>query len=73
MIGDIAVLDRDKCDGCQEKEGCKLSCVLLDKGDDGRPIISEDVCLGCGDCVKECPKGAIRMVKEECIEGMKET
>lgn len=31
-------------------------------GDDARPIISEELCVGCGICINKCPFDAIRIV-----------
>ena len=39
-------------------------------GEDGRPIISELLCTGCGICVRKCPFKAITIVRlPEEIEG----
>ncbi len=66
----IAVLNRDKC----KKEECGYIChkvcpgvrtgdetIVIDE-DSGYPIINEELCTGCGICVKRCPQGAISIV-----------
>ncbi|MCS7122762.1 MAG: ribosome biogenesis/translation initiation ATPase RLI [Candidatus Micrarchaeota archaeon] len=65
----IAVVDRDLC----TKEECgyqcikvcpvnrsKRECITID--DQGYPVISEELCIGCGLCVPKCPVDAIRII-----------
>lgn len=74
----IAVLDRD---GCQPKR-CSLECVRycpgVRTGDEtiiieeqtGQPIISEELCSGCGICTHKCPFRAISIINlPEQLEG----
>ncbi len=63
----VAVLDRDRC----QPKRCQLECIrycpvnrtgkkaieLLDE----YPFVYEDICIGCGICVKKCPFGAIHI------------
>lgn len=35
-------------------------CIVM--GEDGKPVINENLCIGCGICVKRCPEGAITIV-----------
>ncbi len=69
MVHRIAVLDRERC----QPKKCGLECHRLcpgvkmgDKtivfGDDGKPIISEELCTGCGICTKKCPFDSIIII-----------
>jgi len=66
----IAVIDRQKCrpDKCDliclrvcplNKAGKK--CIELDEAS-GKPVINEEICIGCGLCVKKCPFNAIKII-----------
>ncbi len=71
----IAVLDRDLC--IREKCGyvCEKVCPVNRMGKEcirteeatRFPVISEELCIGCGICVKKCPMGCISIInlKEE--------
>ncbi len=68
----IAVIDKDYC----KPSKCNLECIRfcpvnktsrIKKAielspDNKRAVINEDVCLGCGICVKKCPFNAISIV-----------
>ena len=65
----IAILLRDRC----KPKNCAYECIkycprvragdeTIVKGDDGRPIISEELCVGCGICIHKCPFEAIKII-----------
>ena len=65
----IAVLDRGKCKfgtcgyACIKVcPGVKMREETIVRGADGYPVISEELCSGCGLCAKKCPFGAIKIV-----------
>lgn len=76
----IAVLDREKCQPKKCATECKDFCPGVRVGDEtvvidekGKPIISEELCTGCGICVHKCPFDAIHIInlpeelEEQCI------
>ncbi len=71
----IAVIEYDRCKPNKCSYECIRFCPLVRSGleaigisDDGpmdgrnKPVIYEDVCNGCGICVKSCPFGVITIV-----------
>ncbi len=67
----VAVIDREYC----KPSKCNLECIrfcpinrtrkkkAIELSSDGKTIvIYEDVCIGCGICIKKCPFGAISIV-----------
>ena len=76
----IAVLDREKCQPKKCSMECKDFCPGVRVGDetitigeDGKPVISEELCTGCGICVHKCPFDAIHIInlpeelEERCV------
>lgn len=66
----IAVLDRDKCkpDDCNliclkfcPKVKNRIEAIKIDKETE-KPIIIENLCSGCGICVKKCPFNIIKII-----------
>jgi|Deesub1362B_J571_1020462.scaffolds.fasta_scaffold00067_58 ATP-binding cassette subfamily E protein 1 len=63
----IAVVNRDKCKPKKCSQECVKYCPRVRTGDetiviDEIAVISEELCVGCGICVKKCPFGAISIV-----------
>lgn len=65
----LAVLDRDRC----QPRLCDFQCIkfcprvrtgdeTIVVGEDGKPVISEELCAGCGICVKRCPFESIIII-----------
>ena len=66
----VAVLDEELC----QPKKCGLECIvycpvnktggecIIQRPEDGKALISEDLCTGCGICVKKCPFDAIVIV-----------
>jgi len=61
----IAVINRDRCQPRKCSKECEYFCPPVRTGDetivfeDGKPAITENLCVGCGICVRKCPFGAI--------------
>ncbi len=66
----VAVLDRDACYPQRCSQECIHFCPRVRSGDEtivmdeetGKPVISEELCVGCGICVHKCPFDAISIV-----------
>jgi len=65
----IAIIDREKCMPEKCSQECHRFCPRVRAGDEETVIvrgefaeISEVLCIGCGICVKKCPKKAITIV-----------
>jgi ATP-binding cassette subfamily E protein 1 len=74
----VAVIDRDRCKPKECDQPCMRYCppvrsrieaIRFDE-DQGKPIITESLCTGCGICVKKCPFHCITVVNlPEELEG----
>lgn len=65
----IAVVHKDNCHSKKCGTECILYCPRVRSGDetvilgeDEKAVISEELCVGCGICVKKCPFDAIDIV-----------
>lgn len=65
----VAVIDKTKCldwsvGGCSK---CVKICPLVNEGQiairmiEGKPVVQEDICIGCAVCAIRCPEGAIKI------------
>ncbi|MCD1294621.1 ribosome biogenesis/translation initiation ATPase RLI [Methanocella sp. CWC-04] len=65
----IAILDKERC----KPRNCGTECIkycpkvrsgdeTVVMGEDGKPVISEELCVGCGICIKKCPAKAIMII-----------
>jgi len=63
----IAVLLEDRCQPKKCNAECEafcppnrngIECIIMNEGD-GKPLISESLCIGCGICINKCPFDAI--------------
>ena len=66
----IAVLLRDRCQFKKCNQECLRYCPKVRTGveavvigEDGRPVVSEELCAGCGICVHKCPFEALKIIQ----------
>ncbi|MFC1570143.1 4Fe-4S binding protein, partial [bacterium] len=50
--------------GCLGLGTCEVSCPFkaIIMGDRGLPIVDEELCTGCGECVKACPRNIMSLL-----------
>lgn len=66
----IAIVNQDRCKPKRCNQECKRLCPVVKSGklcievtpSDKIAYISEQLCIGCGICVKRCPFGAIEII-----------
>jgi ATP-binding cassette subfamily E protein 1 len=65
----IAILNKDRCQPRRCSHECEKYCPRVRTGyetivfgDDGKAIISEELCVGCGICINKCPFSAIMII-----------
>jgi ATP-binding cassette, sub-family E, member 1 len=65
----IAVLLKDRCKPKNCSKECIKYCPRVRSGDEtiimgteGKPVISEELCVGCGICIHKCPFDAIKII-----------
>jgi ATP-binding cassette subfamily E protein 1 len=65
----IAIVHKDRCHAKKCGTECIVYCPRVRTGDetviigeDGKALVSEELCVGCGICIKKCPFEAIDIV-----------
>lgn len=44
---------------CAACKACKLKLLIQEAPLEPPMLVSQRMCVGCGECVKECPRGAL--------------
>ncbi len=66
----LAVIDRELCNPRLTGYACQKACPVNRSGQDcitisesdKKPLIDEDLCIGCGICVRKCGRNAIKVL-----------
>lgn len=65
----IAIVHKDRCHARKCGTECIIYCPRVRTGDEtvtigpeGKAVISEELCVGCGICIKKCPFDAIDII-----------
>ena len=66
----IAIVHKDRCHSKKCGQECIIYCPRVRTGDEtvvigenGRAVVSEELCVGCGICVKKCPFEALDIIQ----------
>lgn len=53
--------------GCLSLGNCAVSCPFdaIVMGENGLPVVDEDLCTGCGECVKACPRNIMELIPRD--------
>ena len=67
MIRKIVKIDEEKCTGCGLcASACHENAIVMENGK--AHLLRDDFCDGFGDCLPDCPAGAISIDERECAE-----
>jgi translation initiation factor RLI1 len=62
---DYKICNPNECDPdegiCAAVEACSKAVLEQIDGTFEAPIVNQDMCLGCGDCIEACPLDAIQI------------
>jgi len=62
---DYEICDPGKCDHnegiCTSVKACSHKVIIQIDGVFEPPIVFQDMCMGCGDCIEACPLDAVQM------------